>query len=104
MTNRLSAKAVLAVLEERIDHLTKRFDKYERMQEDLFSKLIENERSINDLSHVVREHGDFISLWRQTERAKFELSNKWKLAFGGAIFSAVASLFVQLIIFYLKGI
>jgi len=98
MAKRLSAVVVLTVLEERIDFLSKRFDKFETRQEELMQKVIENARDLNDLSHEVAQHSDFINFQKQNERAKLELSRRWKFTIAGTLISALASLIVQVLV------
>jgi len=91
-------RETVAVLVERVDNLIKCFNKFETKQEELMQKVIENVRNLNDLSHEVAQHSNFITLFKQNEKAKLELSRKWKLTIAGTLISALASLIVQVLV------
>ncbi|RLI87714.1 MAG: hypothetical protein DRP01_00895 [Archaeoglobales archaeon] len=76
-SRRLTAKECLAVLEERINNLTKRFDKFEESQQVLVDRVIKNMRSINDLSHSVK-------MLMDEREAKMEIDRKWKFLFASS--------------------
>ena len=81
---RLTARECLAVLEERINNLILRFDKFEEAQEKLVEQVIENSKSINDLSHTVKNLVD-------KQKKAEEISLKWKLM--------IASTFISFILY-----
>jgi len=70
-SRRLTARECLAVLEERINNLADRFDRFEEAQQKLVDQVIKNMRSINDLSHTVK-------MLMEERKEKTELDRKWK--------------------------
>ncbi|RLJ01774.1 MAG: hypothetical protein DRP11_03895 [Candidatus Aenigmatarchaeota archaeon] len=83
---RLTARECLAVLEERINNLADRFDRFEENQQKLLdritSEIEKNARSINDLSHSVK-------LLMDERKEKRELDIKWKLLISSTFISFV---------------
>ena len=88
---RLTARECLAVLEERINNLVDRFDRFEENQAKLLDKITSeierNARSINDLSHAVR-----LLMEERNEKKEFDM--KWKLL--------IASTFISFILYLIS--
>ncbi|MHC1572160.1 MAG: hypothetical protein ACXQTL_05370 [Methanosarcinales archaeon] len=88
---RLTARECLAVLEERINNLANRFDRFEENQQKLLdritSEIEKNARSINDLSHAVK-------LLMEERREKKQFDVKWKLL--------ILSTFISLLLYIMR--
>lgn len=100
---RLSAKEVLAVLQERIDNLGKRFDKFEEKQEEIVKACSEISKNVNDLSHAVDNHSVWIAVHEKDVAQKQELSLKWKLAIASSLVSVVAFILRELVALILRS-
>ena len=89
---RLTAKETLAVIVERINNLIKRFDRFDDTQEQMFENMLKNQRGINDLSHVVKAHQDFIDEAKEKVKTVIEdkkadliINKKWILGIMSAV-------------------
>lgn len=105
--HKVTPREILAVVVERINALTTRFDKFEENQKECFKEVsnrqekaltitLENSKSINDLSHVVKLHSEIL-------KEKRELSNKWKFAITTSLLGNAAFIIREVINFLLKG-
>jgi len=92
---RLTARECLAVLEERINNLIDRFDKFEEAQQKLVEQVINNSRSINDLSHAVRD------LMEERKRRE-EFSMRWRLILISTTFTIAVYILRDLIMYVLR--
>jgi len=88
---RLTARECLVVLEERINNLANRFDRFEENQQKLLdritSEIERNARSINDLSHTVK-------MLMEERREKKQLDIKWKFL--------IASTFISFLLYVIS--
>lgn len=84
-SKRLTARECLAVLGERIGNLVDRIDKFDVKQEQMFENMLKNQRSINDLSHTVKAHQEYIEAGKEEKKQKSLISLKWKLGLVGSL-------------------
>jgi len=95
MSKRLTARECLAVLEERINNLISRFDKFEERQDRIYERidgrLNQHEALINDLSHKVRNLVE--------ERA---MSRKYKVAILSSLIGFICFILRDLLVVLLR--
>jgi len=92
LPNKETVKEVLARLDERIKNLSGRFDGFEKKQDSAYQLVIENQKSINDLSHVVKAHQDKFAVIDKEESEKKSAWRNWKLALFAQVIILIATL------------
>jgi len=95
--NEASLEKELAALNERVNFLIQTFNKFEEKHDRLFTRLLEYERNVNDLSHLVKGHEEFIEDYGRREEKKAELSGKWKLTLISTLATGVISVLLELV-------
>jgi hypothetical protein len=82
-SSKTTIREQVAILTERVNNLISRFDSFDEGLKGIVKDVRANSHSMNDLSHQVRRHQD----WIDSREKREEIALQWKL---GIVAEAVA--------------